>query len=298
MDDESDLGPSYDPAMEDAGISEEAFSASPEWAKARFNKLAAQKHEERKRADEAERRAAALEARLGAVEEYGQRQASPAQSQPKTGLDQFETPEALRKVAKRIQEYQSLAVDPDLEPEQRQAAKAELSKIEDPHGTLVDIYSRIARMESEGIWKKDRAERDQKEKLAGRHSELARRLVLSHGQDAIDRNSDLSKKATALIQEWMNDGLVDQNSDTTFVTVQAYKQAAESLNKNRGGRGSDPRHSAVEGTGTAQRAASPSVIAALERRAQEGDKVAGKKASKLKFESFINGLAQSGHITG
>lgn len=298
MTDESDLGPQYDTAMEDAGISEEAFQASPEWARARFNKLAEQKHAERKRADEAERQNASYQARLAALEANMASPRDNGPAQPKTGLDQFDSPTKLKQVAKKILEYQQIAVDPDLEPEQRQAAKSELAKIENPQETLVDIYSRIARMESESMLGADRAEREQQARLAGKNSDLARRLVVKYGQDAIDRDSDLTKKATELIQGWMSDGSVSEDSDTTFVTLQAFKEAAEKLNKNRGGRGSDPRHSAVEGNGTANKAADASLIAALRKRGAEGDKQAMKKASKLEFGSFIQNLVKNGHIGG
>lgn len=296
MPDGEDAGPMYDDGLSEAGISEESFERSPEWARERFAKLAEQKHAERKRAEAAEARLAAHQARLSALEEQ---MAAPRQSQssaPKTGLDQFETPEALRSIAKKLYQFQQAAVDPDLAPEDRAAAKAELAKIEDVPGTLIEIQDRIARMRAEELLGRDRAERDKQAKAAGKNSDLARRLVVKYGQDALDRDSSLSKKAVELIQDWMADGTVTEDSDNLFVTLQAYKEAAALVNKNRGGRGSDPRHSAVEGNGTAGAVASESVIAALEKRAQEGDRNASRKVQKLKFSTFLQNLQARGDI--
>jgi hypothetical protein len=288
----------YDDGLADVGVTEEAFSASPEWAKERFAKLAAQKHSEKRRAEEAERVAASYQARLTALESQLGNQTHTPPSQPATGLDQFDTVDKLKAVAKKLLSYQQMAVDPDLTADQRRAARAELDRIEDVPGTLLDIHERIAAKRTDEMLGKDRQERDAKERTAGKQNDLARRLVVKYGQDAINKESDLSKKAVEIMQDWMADGLVDESSDTTFVALQAFEKAANGLNKNRSGRGADPRHSAVEGSGTAGKATSDSVIAALERRAQEGDRVAGKKVQKAKLGNFIQNLIQNGHISG
>jgi len=285
----------YDPSMEDAGITQESFNQSPNWAKERFGKLTRQREEARERADAAERRLANLEGKFEGLESRVQQPSQPRE-EPK-GLDRYTKVSELKAVQKRLYEFQALASDPDAEPEARQAARAQLSQIDDVAGTLADINERIADIkvsERLGGFEKQLSER---EAAAAGMNSLTQSLFLEYGEDAIRQGSALNKAASGLIQEWIDSGDVTaSNARDPFVLKSAYKEAASKIKYNRGGRGSDPRHSAVESGGASRGPANQDAIAALKQRAQAGDYQAGKKARNMELSGFLDGLIARGDI--
>jgi len=272
----------------------------PQWERKRIDKITRQKHEARERAETAERRAAMLEGRLEAMESRLNAPQNDTKNTPEPqGLDKFQTVDELKAVSKRLYEYQFLASDPDATAEARQAAKQQLAQIDDLPGTLADIQVRMARLVSRG----DRDEFEQQ--LSAREAQnagknaLTQHLIGRYGMGAIDPTSDLNKAAASVIQEWINDGDVTQaNAGDDFIVKRAFTEATAKMNKNRGGRGSDPRHSAIEGGGGSRGSADMDLIASLEKRGASGDLNAGRKARSLKTNAFIEGLKRSGNITG
>lgn len=272
----------------------------PRWERDRISKITKQKHEQRERAEAAEQRAAMLEGRLQALEaRLSEPQRPQKPEREPQGLDKFQTVDELKAVAKRLHEYQFLAVDPDASAEARAEAKRQLAQIDDLPGTLADIQVRMANIvagDRIGGFEKQLSEREAQS--AGRNA-LTQNLIAHYGMEAVDPTSDLNKKAAEVIQGWINDGDVTQdNAGSDFIAKLAFKEAASRLKKSRGGRGSDPRHSAVELGGSGRGPANGDLIASLKKRGEDGDWKAARKAQDLQVDNFLTHLASTGQITG
>ncbi len=273
----------------------------PKWEQGRIDKITRQKHEQRERADAAERQNAVLEGRLQALEGQMANAPTPTPQGPEPqGLDKFKTVNELKAVSKRLYEYQALASDPDATAEARQAARSELSRIDDVPGTMADIQVRMAEIiagERVDTYADQRAIQDAQ--VTGQNA-LTQDLVLKYGMDSIRQGSEIQKLAAANIQSYINSGdVTEANSGQQFIVKMAFKEAYDEIQKNgRGGRENDPRHSAIE-SGTGGRApVNPDLIAALKKRGEGGDYGAARKARKLETDNFLSGLISSGHISG
>ena len=284
-----------DADLAEAGI--DNVDDAPKWEQERLSKMSAQKREALGKAAALERQNAILEGRLEALENQQNQAPAPRAPEPK-GLDRFTSVDELKQVAKRLYEYQNLASDPDAAPEARQAARAELAKIDDVPGTLADIQVRMADIVSERRMSEyDSRLQSQNAASAGQNA-LVNKLFLEFGKDALSKGSPLNKGAAALIQDWINDGEVTAaNAGDQFVVTRAFREASEKLNPNRGGRGrDDPRHSAIEGGGSGRGSASQDLIASLKAKGAQGDYKSRKKASSLEIGNFLTGLRNNGHI--
>jgi hypothetical protein len=289
-----------------SGNMDEAVSAAlgenaeplPKWEQGRIDKITRQKHEQRERADTAERQNAVLEGRLQALEGQMSNSPGPAQQAPEPkGLDKFKTVAELKAVSKRLYEYQALAGDPDATPEARQAARAELSSIDDVPGTMSDIQARMAEIIADDRDTKYRAERSEIDNQTAGTNALMSDLISKYSIDAVRQGSDLQKLAAKKIQSYINSGdVTEANSGQQFIIKMAFKEAHEEIANGRGGRGSDPRHSAIEQGNGGRTPVDPSLMAALKERGDGGDHAAGRKARDMEVGQFLSGLMDQGHI--
>jgi len=289
----------YNDEMADAGIDAGEYSEAPKWEQRRIDKIAGQKKKFEAEASAANERNAVLEGRLQAMEAQmvNFQQAPNAREPEATGLDRFKSTEELKKVARQLYEYQALANNPDATPEARAAARTELSRVDDVPGTLADINERIADLRVEDKLGQYRQEREQHDANLARQGALAASLLSEYGQPALQKDSELSKAAASQIQSWINSGEVTaDNAGQDFVVKQAFKQATQALTADRGGRGSDPRHSAIEGGGASRAPADNNLIASLKARGEQGDYRASRKASQIELDDYLKVLSERGAI--
>jgi len=282
--------------MEDIGTDAEDM---PQWERRRIDKITRQKHEARERAEAAERQAALLEGELNAMREQinnMSNQPNRPQAEPQ-GLDRYQTVGELKGIQRKILEHQELAMDPDATPEARQEAKSALKGINVPE-MLTDITERIADIKSSERVGELRSERAAMDEQAGAKNALTQFLVTNYGFDAVNKSSDLNKMTASVIQEYIDSGDVTaDNAGQDFIIKMAFKEASSRMNKNgRGGRGEDPRHSALESGGGSRGALDTDELAALKRKGASGDLRASRKAGKLELNAFLDGLRSNGHI--
>lgn len=269
----------------------------PQWERRRIDKITRQKHEARERAEAAERHAAMLEGRLQALEERIQNAPEPRHAKEPEGLDRYTSVEELKGIQRKILEHQELAMDPDASPEARQEAKAALKGINVPE-MLTDITARMVDIRSSEHVGEYRAEREQHDAADGARNALTQHLVSNYGFDAVNKSSDLNRMTASVIQEYIDSGDVTaENAGQDFIIKMAFKEASERMKKNgRGGRGEDPRHSALESGGGSRGAPDLGSLAALKKKGAAGDLRSSRKASKMELDSFLDGLRGRGQI--
>jgi len=204
----------------------------------------------------------------------------------------------LKAVSKRLYEYQALASDPDATAEARQAARSELSRIDDVPGTMADIQVRMAEIIAGDRVSTYAEGQTAREAQTAGYNAMTTDLVTKYGMDALRQGSEIQKLAAAKIQDYINSGdVTEENSGQQFIVKMAFKEAADELQKNgRGGRGQDPRHSAIESGGGGRAPANADLIASLKQKGAQGDWQASKKAGKLEMDNFLSRLQAQGHI--
>lgn len=279
----------YDADSMEGVITSDEFNNSPEWFKERMGKMARQKNEARETSDTLRSQMDTLRGEINDVRSLAQTVPEPVQDNSDKPFVQRSSPTELRAAATKIMDLQGLSNDPDVTPEQRAAARDQLSGLGNVSEILFDIHQEIATRGNSSTKTEILGEIQQHNAATDARNALVNKLFTSFGNDAINKNSLLSQAAFAKIQGWTKEhGLTAERVDD-FMTYKAFQEAAsEQKSQAPGGRGADPRTSPVlGGAGANPNRSGDTELAALAKRAEQGDWKAGRKASAIKFEEFL-----------
>ena len=268
----------------------------PQWFKQRLGKMARKRDEAIKENDDLRERLARIE---GQMQERMNAPAPQQQEAPKPkakGFAGMEDPREIEGIITEIEGLRTLSVDPDVTAEQRAEAKAQLAKAGNVGELLAQGYRRLAQLDAQGVVDTRWQDFEQRQGASDAVNTLTRELMVEYGPQALQKNSDLRKGVNDLLGEWIGSGMSQQAANDPWTIKKAYAEVSERLGANRGGRGSDPRHSAVEGGGGTRGPSPDDAIAALKKRAESGDYQAGRKAERSKFDQWIGKLRDAGQF--
>lgn len=276
----------YDEAEMGDAVSREEFDNDPNWAQAKFSKLAYQRKLERARADKAEGRAQALQ------EQYEQTQrrlqdleskfnSSPLAEKPKEGIEGI-TDGQLREYKDRAMGWmQRAAADPSDD-----AAKAEMAKIDFSKLSLID--QELARRAAL-VPVRDLEQRiTQNEQVKGAQQALTNRLRMKYGDEVLDLRSPLMQRAAEIAKEMVTDyGLPSLDAGASIAAVdRAHKELRGRNAPGREMSESDRRRLSMEAGARSQAPVSRNVDALREK----GDWKGVVKENWNQLDGFFDGM--------
>lgn len=214
----------YDEAEMGDAVSREEFENDPNWAQAKFSKLAYQRKLERQRADKAEGRAEQAAAQAAQLAQRLQEleskfNSSPMAEKPKEGIEGI-TDSQLREYKQRAMGWmQRAAADPSDD-----AAKAEMGKIDFSKLSLID--EELARRAALAPVQALEERLTQKEKVGAAQAALTNRLRMKYGDEVLDLRSPLMQRAAEIAKEMVTDyGLPSLDAGASIAAVdRAHKE--------------------------------------------------------------------------
>jgi hypothetical protein len=291
--DDSSATNEYDPSTMGDVLSQDEYNNSPAWFKERMGKMARQKNE-------AVQQSAAFRSELdqmrGQIQEIRNTPQPDRQelAEEKPFLQRASETE-LKNAAVRIMGLQDLARDPDATPEERAQAKESLNAVGSPAEVLFNIQQEISDRKANKAAGSVRDEITQRTRATDARNALVNRLFTDFGQDAINKNSPLSKAAFAKIRGWTQEHGITADQVNDFMTHKAFQEAATELRAGApGNRGADPRTSPVLGSNVSRQQDGNDDLAVLERRGQQGDWKARKIVAAKKLERWLEASGLKG----
>lgn len=277
-------GADYDPELFGDVLNEQSWNATPDHAKQRYAKLGSKLRNAEQDRQRALERADALERRFAELEQKVSANQRPAEPTAE-GIEALSDTDA-KKAIREIRKAQQAAVDPDRSDEERAAARQRLAALDDPDTMVVDLTTMLAERKAGKTVEAFRSERDAAESEQQQQQRVVQTLIGRYGQDAMNPKSELAQAALGLLKDWTTEyGLTGSDINGAW-TLKAFAEAAQQVKQgNRGGRVSDPRHLAVNGPGVRDSVGFDE-IAALEKKAKQGDWKAKRKVMSAKMAQF------------
>lgn len=276
----------YDETEMGDSVSREEFESDPNWAQAKFSKIAYQRKLERQRADRAEGKAeqaaaqaAQLAQRLAELE--SKFNSSPIAEKPKEGIEGISDSQLREYKGRALGWMQRAAADPGDD-----AAKAEMAKIDFSKLSLID--EELARRAALAPVRDLEQRITQKDQLTAQQNALTNKLRMKYGDEVLDLRSPLMQRAAEIAKELVTDyGLPSLDAGASITAVdRAYKELRGRNAPGREMSESDRRRLSMEAGARSQAPVSRNVDALREK----GDWKGVVKENWNTLDSFFDGM--------